>query len=120
MKLPILTLQSKIIALCAIIVIICVIISIYFYRSANDAKIQLEIEAIEIEKKVTEEQVKFWQQKISDMNAEFIEQQKNLANKALDIRKNNKPKKLPKYEKPVIHSASYGVMFDSLLVAQPD
>ena len=58
MKLPILTLQNKIIGLCAIIVILCVIVSIYFYRSANDAKIQSEIEAIEVEKKVTEEQVK--------------------------------------------------------------
>ena len=119
-KLPILTLQNKIIAMCAIIVIICVIISIYFYRSANEAKIQLEIDAIEIEKKVTEKQVKLWEQKISDMNAEFVEQQKSLSDKAIDVREKTKPTKLPKYEKPVIRSASYNVMFDSLLVAQPD
>jgi cell division protein FtsL len=120
MKLPTLTLQHKIIGLCAIIVILCVIVSIYFYRSANDAKIQLEIEAVEVEKKVTEEQVKLWKQKISDMNADFVKQQKSLSDKAVDIRKNTKPTKLPKYEKPVIHSASYNSMLDSLLVAQPD
>jgi peptidoglycan hydrolase CwlO-like protein len=120
MKLPILTLQTKIIGVCVIIVILCVIISIYFYNNANNAKVQSEINAVEVEKKVTEEQIKLWQQKIADMNADFVESQKQLSNNAQEIRNNTQPSKLPNYGKVKINSASYDTMLDSLLVAQPN
>jgi capsular polysaccharide biosynthesis protein len=120
MKLPILNLQTKLIVLGCLIVLICVIVSIYFYRSANNAKTQAKIDVIEVEKKVTEEQTAQWKQKISDMNAEFVKSQKQLSNNAQEIRKNTKPTKLPNYGKVKINSASYNTMLDSLLIAQPD
>lgn len=104
----------------AIVVLASVLACILMYRSNQNIKNKIKIDKIEAEKKNTQEEVQQWKNKINDMNADFVEQQKNLSNKAVDIRNKTKPRKLPKYEKPTIHSAAYNIMLDSLLVAQPD
>jgi len=112
--------KTKAYILTAIVVLFCVVACILMYRSIQDIKNKHKIEKLIEERQVTKEEVQQWKNKISDMNNEFIKQQKDLSNKAIDIRKNTKPTKLPNYEKPIIHSASYNSMLDSLLIARPD
>lgn len=106
--------------LTAIVVLFCVVACILMYRSVQDIKNKVKIQELIEKKQVTKEEVQQWKNKINDMNNDFIKQQKYLSDKVIEIRKNTNPTKLPKYEKPVIHSASYNVMLDSLLIAQPD
>ena len=119
-KVKLAPIKTKAYILTAIVVLFCVVACILMYRSVQDIKNKVKIQKLIEEKKNTEAEVEQWKNKINDMNNDFIKQQKDLSDKAVEIRKNTKPTQLPKYEKPIIHSASYNAMLDSLLVAQPD
>ena len=119
-KVKLAPIKTKAYILTAIVVLFCVVACILMYRSVQDIKNKVKIQKLIEEKKNTEAEVEQWKNKINDMNNDFIKQQKDLSDKAVEIRKNTKPTQLPKSEKPIIHSASYNAMLDSLLVAQPD
>ena len=119
-KVKLAPIKTKAYIFIGIVVLVSVLACILMYRDAQDIKNKIKIQKLIEEKKNTEAEVEQWKNKINDMNNDFIKQQKELSDKAVDIRNKTKPTKLPKYEKPVIHSASYNVMLDSLLVAQPD
>jgi uridine kinase len=112
--------KTKIYIGAIIIVLLSVLSCILMYRNIQDIKNKEKIQKLIEEKKATEAEVQQWKNKINEMNADFVRQQKQLSDRAVNIRNNTKPTKLPKYEKPVIRSASYNTMLDSLLVAQPD
>lgn len=119
-KVKLASIKTKVYITIALVVLFCAVACILTYRSLQDIKNKQKIQKLIEEKKNTEAEVEQWKNKINDMNNDFAKQQKELSDKALDVRKNTKPTKLPKYEKPIIHSASYNSMLDSLLVAQPD
>jgi peptidoglycan hydrolase CwlO-like protein len=104
----------------SIVMLLLVIGFILLYRNYNNVINENKIQTVTKAKEVTQEDVKQWKDKIDDHNNEFIETQKDLTEKAKDIRKNTKPSKLPNYGKPIIKDASYNAMLDSLLVAQPN
>lgn len=114
------SINTKSIVITSIIVLSLVTVIILLYRSNQTINNENKIETVTKSKEVTQSEVKEWKDKINDHNNEFIETQKDLAEKAKDIRKNTKPSKLPNYEKPIIKDASYNAMLDSLLIAQPD
>lgn len=119
-KVKLAPIKIKVYITIALVALFCIVACILTYRSLQDIKNKQKIQKLIEEKKNTEAEVEQWKNKINDMNNDFAKQQKELSDKALDVRKNIKPTKLPKYEKPIIHSASYNSMLDSLLVAQPD
>jgi len=119
-KVKLAPIKIKAYILTGMVVLFCVVACVLMYRSVQDIKNKVKIQKLIEEKQNTEAEVEQWKNKINDMNNDFIKQQKYLSDKVIEIRKNTKPTKLPKYEKPVIHSASYNVMLDSLLIAQPD
>ena len=114
------TVKYKAYIFTALVIIALILALIYQYSLIQDAKNEAKIQTVTKAKEITQEEVKEWKDKIDDHNNEFIETQKDLTEKAKDIRKNTKPTKLPKYEKPIIKDASYNAMLDSLLVAQPN
>ncbi len=103
-----------------LVIIALILALIYQYNLTQEAKNEAKIQTVTKAKEVTQEEVKEWKDKINDHNNEFIETQKDLTEKAKAIRKNTKPSKLPKYEKPIIKDANYNAMLDSLLIAQPN
>jgi len=112
--------NSKVYLIIAFVFLLLILAIIYQYTRNGEIKNEIKIDKVEKEKEVTKEEVKQWNEKIDSHNNEFIETQKDLVNKAKEVRKNTKPSKLPNYEKNTIRSRSYNDMLDTLLVAQPN
>jgi septal ring factor EnvC (AmiA/AmiB activator) len=114
------SIKYKIYIFIALVFIALIIACILILRANNNAKNEVEIENVTEAKEITKDEVNQWNKQIDDHNKEFTETQKDLSDKAKEIRKNTKPNKLPNYEKPAVKDASYNAMLDSLLVAMPN